>query len=101
MNPSLETWRMGLHALHCREDRCGPNGERCDCPCHHGEVMPELTHLPEHDHEVRRGTTGRAGCPACLYTLLALDGPAIAAAFRALSDRISMLELDRKQEGQK
>lgn len=24
----------GLCALHCREDRCGPNGEMCDCPRH-------------------------------------------------------------------
>lgn len=38
--PSREIWRVGLHDLHCREDRCGPNGEWCDCPHHRGEVMP-------------------------------------------------------------
>lgn len=38
---SPDRWRLGLHALHCREDRCGPNGERCDCPCHRGEVFPD------------------------------------------------------------
>ena len=29
-----DAWTNGLCALHCREDRCGPNGERCDCPRH-------------------------------------------------------------------
>lgn len=28
-----------LHQLHCREDRCGPTGEFCDCPCHSGVDM--------------------------------------------------------------
>lgn len=31
-----DTWRSGLHALHCREDRCVFG---CSCPCHRGEDM--------------------------------------------------------------
>jgi hypothetical protein len=36
-----DKWGHGLHELHCgergeRDDRCGPNGELCDCPCHLG-----------------------------------------------------------------
>jgi hypothetical protein len=46
--PGVEAWRGGLHRLHCREDRCGPHGERCDCPCHHPpEYDPGATVLAE------------------------------------------------------
>lgn len=28
------SWAAGLCELHCREDRCGDKGQRCDCPGH-------------------------------------------------------------------
>lgn len=42
-----DTWRAGLHDLHCREDRCALG---CNCPCHRGEdmsvLLPPLSPLP-------------------------------------------------------
>lgn len=35
-------WADGLHDLHCREDRCGPEGEMCSCPCHRGMRFPAV-----------------------------------------------------------
>jgi hypothetical protein len=40
-------WTSGMHEAHCgprseRDDRCGPNGEMCGCPCHRGEPVPPL-----------------------------------------------------------
>jgi hypothetical protein len=44
---SLREWPPGLHEIHCgplseRDDRCGPRGERCGCPCHRGLPVPPL-----------------------------------------------------------
>ena len=105
--PSPEAWRMGLHALHCREDRCGPNGELCPCPCHRGEVMPELSPADEllNDELVRileliAVLTARVaeldrGAGSTIDRLATLCAE-LAHGQRVLSDRISMLELDRK-----
>jgi hypothetical protein len=40
-------WPAGMHEAHCgpqseRDDRCGPHGEMCGCPCHRGEPVPPL-----------------------------------------------------------
>lgn len=34
MRPEGLDWAGGLCELHCREDRCGDRGQRCDCPGH-------------------------------------------------------------------
>lgn len=30
---AVMAWHGGLHAVHCRDDRCN-GGATCDCPCH-------------------------------------------------------------------
>lgn len=34
---TAQDWAGGLHAAHCREDRCELG---CDCPCHAGWTLP-------------------------------------------------------------
>lgn len=49
-NPTPQDWANGLCELHCREDRCGPNGERCSCPGHHGaKHTPQRASIPAQD----------------------------------------------------
>jgi hypothetical protein len=45
--PDDAHWPAGLHEAHCgprseRDDRCGPDGELCGCPCHRGEPVPPI-----------------------------------------------------------
>lgn len=49
-----QTWKNGLHDLHCREDRCSLG---CDCPCHQGEDMSSLPRA-EISFSWRYGVTG-------------------------------------------
>lgn len=46
--PSFESMAM-VHFIHCREDRCGPGGERCGCVCHIWGQPADLSKLAVRD----------------------------------------------------
>jgi hypothetical protein len=65
-----DDWPAGLHEIHCREDRCGPHGEMCSCPCHRGLPVPALPPLGSTRPELFRESRG---LPAILGVIELVD----------------------------